>query len=201
MVLINTLFEQFKATSFMEWLAFLFGVAQVILAWKNNVSNFYFGAFSVMLYVYLFYQNGLFAEALLNVYYLVVSVGGIFMWRKNVSHIEPIIRVCDKKFQLQSLLLFLLTFLILFIVLKQFTKSTVPLADALVSALAWTGAYLLIHRKLENWLWLTASNILAIPLQWYKGMPLTALLTLIYLIVGIIGYFDWKRTLRLNHRD
>lgn len=201
MVLINTLFEQFKATSFMEWLAFLFGVAQVILAWKNKVSNFYFGAFSVMLYVYLFFQNGLFAEALLNVYYLVVSVGGIVMWQKKASHLEPTIGVCDKKFQLQSFLLFVLTFLVLFTVLKQFTNSTVPLADALVSALAWTGAYLLVHRKLENWLWLTASNILAIPLQWYKGMPLTALLTLIYLIVGIIGYFDWKRKLRLNHHD
>lgn len=184
--------HQFFSTPPLEWIAFFFGVAQVVLAWKNKVANFYVGAISVMLYTYLFYENGLYAEALLNAYYLAISLGGIFMWQKRKSHQVLAIRSCTRKNHLHSFLLFVSTFLLLLLVLIQFTNSTVPIADALVSSLAWTGAYLLAQRKLENWLWLTASNIIAIPLLVYKGMPLTALLTVIYLVLGVLGYFNWK---------
>lgn len=184
--------HQFFSTPPLEWIAFFFGVAQVVLAWKNKVANFYVGAISVMLYTYLFYENGLYAEALLNAYYLAISLGGIFIWQKSKQQQVLAIRSCTRKNHLHSFLLFVSTFLLLLLVLIHFTNSTVPIADALVSALAWTGAYLLVQRKLENWLWLTASNILAIPLQVYKGMPLTALLTVIYLVLGVLGYFNWK---------
>jgi len=78
-------------------------------------------------------------------------------------------------------------------VLKQFTQSTVPVADAFVSASAWAGTWLMIHRRLENWIILNISNLFAIPLQWYKGMELTALLTVIYFIIALRGYWQWRK--------
>jgi nicotinamide mononucleotide transporter len=60
--------QQLKATTIIEWLAFLFGVAQVILALKNKAINFYAGILSVCLYIYVFYTYGLYAESILNLY-------------------------------------------------------------------------------------------------------------------------------------
>ncbi|MBU3677655.1 MAG: nicotinamide mononucleotide transporter, partial [Chitinophagaceae bacterium] len=101
---------------------------------------------------------------------------------------------CSKQETKYSFVGALFVVFFLYGVLAKFTHSNIPFLDALVSGVAWVGAYLLVQRKIENWLWLTASNMLAIPLQLYKAMPLTATLTIIYLILGIGGFLDWKKT-------
>jgi nicotinamide mononucleotide transporter len=69
----------------------------------------------------------------------------------------------------------------------------VPAFDAFVSATAWAGMWLLAKRKLENWILLNISNAVAIPLLFYKGLSLYALLTVFLFVIAIQGYFKWKR--------
>lgn len=174
-------------------MAFSFGVIQVVLAWRNVYWNFYAGIISVILYSYVFYLFGLYAESALNIYYLIVSLWGLVIWKKKEGLI--ITRSSGKDWQL-ALSIFVLAFLFLYTILKYKTNSNVPAWDALVSSLAWSGSWLLSYRKLENWLVLNASNILAVPLLFYKGLPLTAILTVIYIIVAIMGYLDWRKELK-----
>lgn len=196
--LLKQVVSQFELTSFVEWFAFLFGVAQVVLALRNQVLNFYAGIISVSLYIYVFYYSGLYAESLLNSYYLIVSIAGIFLWQKKEgTETLPISRANNKDW-LQAMVLFIILFFCIFIILRNFTNSTVPLADALVSSSAWVGTWLMIHRKLENWVVLNVSNLIAIPLLIYKGLHLTAILTIIYVVIAIMGYYRWKKTILLN---
>ncbi len=188
---------QFQNTSLTEWLAFLFGVAQVVLAMKNKMLNFYAGIISVSLYIYLFYISGLYAESLLNIYYLIVSVTGIILWRKKENEQFLMITKTSSQEWMKAITLFLSLFFILYFILKTYTTSNVPYADALVTSLAWAGTWLMIHRKLENWLVLNLSNLIAIPLLIYKGLELTALLTVIYFIIALLGYFRWKKEMTL----
>jgi len=182
--------QQLKATTIIEWLAFLFGVAQVILALKNKAINFYAGILSVCLYIYVFYTYGLYAESILNLYYLFVSVAGIFLWRqKNQASIT----FTTSREWIITLLIVILSWAVLFLILKNFTPSTVPFLDAFVTAAAWAGTWLLIKRKVENWIILNLSNIVAIPLQIYKDLELTSLLTCIYVVVAIVGYIEWRK--------
>ncbi|HQW47475.1 MAG TPA: nicotinamide mononucleotide transporter, partial [Chitinophagaceae bacterium] len=58
--------------------------------------------------------------------------------------------------------------------------------------------WLMIQRKLEHWLVLNLSNTFAIPLLIYKELELTALLTLIYFVIAILGYYKWKQTMKLK---
>lgn len=190
---VDILYQQFIATGIIEWLAFGLGVAQVVLAWQNQRANFYAGILSVSLYTYVFAYSGLYAESALNAYYAIISVWGILQWQQKKNESPKPITYCSKIEIRQSLLGGTLAIIILYSILHQFTNSNVPFLDALVSGLAWVGAYLLVQRKIENWLWLTASNLLAIPLQLYKGMPLTATLTIIYLVLGLLGYHRWKQ--------
>ncbi len=84
----------------------------------------------------------------------------------------------------------------LWLVLKNYTDSTVPVLDSLVTAIAFAGTWLLVKHKIENWIVLNISNLIAIPLQWYKGLELTALLTCIYFIVALLGYYRWNKMLK-----
>ena len=86
--------------------------------------------------------------------------------------------------------------LVLYLLLKNFTPSNVPVWDALVSSTAWAGMWLLARRKIENWILLNISNLFAIPLLFYKQLPLFALLTLFLFIIAFFGYFDWRRIYR-----
>lgn len=188
--LLEHIISQFLATTLVEWIAFAFGLLQVILAWKNKTSNFYAGILSVSMYSYVFYRYHLFAESILNVYYFLASVAGIFWWNKQQQ--TSISRTTAIEWK-KSVAIALFAFFVLLIVLTTFTDSTVPYADAAVTAIAWTGTWLLLKRKLENWLVLNLSNLIAVPLQLYKGLVLTSVLTLVYIIIGMVGYYSWKK--------
>jgi len=77
-----------------------------------------------------------------------------------------------------------------------FTPSTVPAWDAWESSTAWAGTWLLARRRVENWILLNASNAFAIPLLFYKELPLFAMLTIFLFVIACIGYFDWIKIAR-----
>ena len=86
-------------------------------------------------------------------------------------------------------------------VLSNLTDSNVPFWDALVSANAWAGMWLLARRKIENWILLNISNAFAVPLLFYKHLPLSALLTIFLFTIAVLGYFKWKRIVQQGGGD
>jgi nicotinamide mononucleotide transporter len=173
-----------------EWIAFITGVLQVILAYANRRLNFYAGIISVSLYMIVFYNAGLYAESLLNLYYVFISIAGLILWQQQ--HIRDISHTTKAEIK-KAFLLTLFLWITLVVVLRQFTQSDIPMADALVTAIAWTGSWLLLKRKVENWLVLNLSNLIAVPLHIYKGLELTAILTCIYIFIAMKGYFEWRK--------
>jgi len=162
----------------------------VVLALKNQTTNFYAGIVSVSLYIYVFYSFGLYAESILNIYYLIVSIMGIFLWQQEIR--ASITRTTSAEWFIAAMIA-CVSWGILFFILKTFTSSNVPFLDAFVTATAWAGTWLLIRRKTEHWLVLNISNMVAIPLQFYKGLELTSLLTCIYFVIAVKGYFEWRK--------
>ena len=192
----NLLLQQLSQTSRIEWLAVGFGVAEVLFARSNKVALYPAGIAATLLSLYLFIIYGLYAEALLNAYYIMMSIYGWWHWvKKKNSPPVPITFTNNKEWRI---VLFIVAggFVILYITLKNFTPSTVPLCDAFVSATAWAGMWLLAKRKVENWILLNISNAVAIPLLIYKHLPLYAALTIFLFIVAVQGYFRWKKLLK-----
>ncbi len=170
-----------------------FGIAEVLLARANNILLYPAGIISVVISSWIFYTAGLYAESLLNAYYLIMSVYGWAIWVKRGGE-EPVkIAAANRLDWIITVAISLIGFALLSFVLNQWTDSKVPLWDAWVSATAWAGMWLLTRRKIENWLLLNLSNAFAIPLLLYKGLPLYALLTIVLFVVAIQGYFHWKR--------
>jgi len=193
---IHLFLQQVAQTSWIEWLAVGFSVAEVLLARANKVALYPAGIIATLLSVYLFIISGLYAESLLNGYYIVMSIYGWWYWVKKKDKPPVPITFTDKKEWGTVAAIVAGGFIVLYLTLENFTPSTVPFCDAFVSATAWAGMWLLAKRKVENWILLNISNAVAIPLLFYKHLPLYAALTIFLFVVAVQGYFQWKKLVK-----
>ena len=180
----------------LTWLQFLgttFGVAQVLLARKNNIHNYLFGIVSVLISIWVLYESRLYADILLHLYYLVMSIYGWFYWKFGKGKEAAPISWSSKTEYLKAISIVTGCFALMAWWLKFHTNSDVPLWDAAVSAFAWAGMWLMAKRKMENWIYLNISNIIAIPLLLYKDLYIYAGLTVFFFVVGTSGFFKWKK--------
>jgi len=183
--------EQIKETGLMQWLAVALGVAEVLFAIYDNIWLYPTGIAGTIIAIYLLLTVQLYADSALNVYYLVMSIYGWIHWRRKKQGPEVIISWSGKNEWLISLSIAIGGWLILYLLLKNFTPSNVPVWDALVSSTAWAGMWLLARRKIENWIFLNVSNLFAIPLLFYKQLPLFAALTLFLFVIAFSGLYKW----------
>ncbi|RBQ06176.1 nicotinamide riboside transporter PnuC [Pedobacter miscanthi] len=190
--------EQITHTSIIEWFAVGFGVAEVLLAKKNSIWLYPTGIVSILLSMFLLLNVKLYAETLLSIYYLVMSVYGWVIWKKRKLDGENQVSWSNNIELTIAVLISIIGFGALYLVLRHYTDSDVPLFDAFVSATAWAGMWLLAKRKIENWIFLNISNIVAIPLLFHKKLPLMACLTTFLFTVAIFGFFDWKKIINKN---
>lgn len=188
--------QQVKDTKPVEWVAAGTGVLEVLLARANKVWLYPAGIISTGLYIYILTDYKLYAEALLSLYYMVMSVYGWLHWSRPGNEPSLPVSHANRREWLITVSICLAGGAVLYAVLHRFTDSTVPLWDAWVASTGWAGMWLLARRKAENWLVLNVSNIFGIPLLLHKHLPLTALLTLILFVVAIFGYIEWKKIIR-----
>jgi nicotinamide mononucleotide transporter len=167
---------------------------------KNNVLVYPTGIVGVLLaaWVYFFLvKPPLYADAWLNIYYFVLSVYGWYNWaKKKEDAYQYPISWCTKR-QLQwGIGFFLFFWIVIYAALHYFTKSNTPMLDSLVSASAVTAMWWMAKRKIENWLAWIFSNIVAIPLNFYKELYLFTLMYVLFLLLAWMGYREWQKLYR-----
>jgi nicotinamide mononucleotide transporter len=180
--------ENAKETRWQEWVSTITQIASVWYARKNNVLVYPTGIIGVLLaaYVYFFLIHPpLYADASLNIYYNWVQ-------KKDGSHYTYPISWCTKKELTFGIGFFLFFWAVIYLVLVKFTNSNTPLLDSLVSASAITAMWWMAKRKIENWHAWIFSNIIAIPLNFYKGLMLFTLMYVLFLLMAWWGYKEWK---------
>ncbi len=191
--------EILQQTTLPEWFGVFFSVFQVLLARKNNSNNYLFGIAGVSLTLYVMMTSKLYAEFTLNLYYLIMSIYGWLYWKFGKRKSETVISETTKQEKLITAGIVIGTFGLFWVFLTRFTDSDVPVWDSLVSAFAWAGMWLMARRKIENWILLNISNLIAIPLLIHKDLYLYAVLTAFLFIVAISGYLEWRKI--INKRE
>ena len=194
----ETITAQFALIDPLQWAVLILGVSEVLLARANNIWLYPAGIASTSLAIVGLFRAALYAECLLHLYYIIMSVYGWWYWsRTRVKQAPPVTFTSEKEW-LMTLSIVFGGWAALYVILISFTQSDVPAWDAWVSSTAWAGMWLLARRKVENWLLLNLSNAFAIPLLFMKGLPLFAVLTIILFLVACKGYFDWRKIARKN---
>jgi nicotinamide mononucleotide transporter len=182
------------ATTWLEFVAVVFGIASVMLSRIEHIWVYPTGIINTTIYIYLCFLGGLYAEAGVNFYYTVMSIVGWVLWSQKKEGGETLhISKSDAKEWRNALVFFAACWLVLYLVLKSFTDSTVPLADGFASAAAYTAMWLMARKKLENWVWWGITNVASIPLYFIKGYVFTSFQYVVFLVLSVLGYLEWHR--------
>jgi nicotinamide mononucleotide transporter len=202
---IHEIYRQFiddiQKTSWLEGIAVVTGIGSVAFSRLENILVFPVGIISTVIFSYLYITHGLYADASVNFYYTVMSIIGWFMWtRKKNGNITLSITKSTGIDWRNALLFFAVCWIVLFIVLKKFTDSTVPQADAFTSAAAFTGMWLMNKKKLENWTWWIITDLASIPLNFYKHLVFTSFQYIVFLILATMGYITWRKKIQHGSR-
>ena len=196
--IVNTFLANIKETRWPEWASTLAQLASVWYARLNNVWVYPTGIVGVLLaaYVYLFMAHPpLYADSILNIYYFIMSVYGWYNWvqKKDESHLTYPISWCSKKELFIGIGFFLASWAGIYILLFEITNSNTPILDSLVSSSAITAMWWMAKRKIENWIAWIFSNLVAIPLNFYKGFMLFTLMYVVFLALAWMGFTIWKK--------
>lgn len=185
----------------LEAIAFVFGIASVIYAKRANILVYPVGIVATIITVYLLYKAAYLGDMMMNFYYSVMSIYGWWNWarKKDNKPIVPISRTNNKEKGI-GIVFFLVTMLVTYLVYKayDYDLQIVNYIDILTSGIFFTAMWYMANKKIENWtLWIIA-DIITVPLYAYRGLGMLSIQYLIFTILAIQGYNQWKK--RLNKK-
>ena len=202
--MIHTLLQQLINTPWYEYLAVFTGILSVWYSKQENILVYPVGLISTFIYIYLCIAGRLFGEASVNIYYTVMSMTGWYLWltkNKKTNDTLHISFSTKKELQFQFLFFISLYIVLYYIlkVLKQYFVGAIPTPDALATASAYTGMYLMVRKKVECWYWWMVTNIVSIPLFYYKGYIVTSIYYIILLLLAVYGLQGWRQKAIVKH--
>jgi nicotinamide mononucleotide transporter pnuC len=142
-----------------------------------------------------------------------MSIYGWVLWAKNAQNNVITISVTTRRdWQICALLgLFSLSFVTIVYYLKPYIKNDFSMqgislgfhnflpteyVDVFTTAIFLVGMWLMAKRKIENWIFWILGDLISVPLYFKKGMLFTSFQYLLFTIIAIMGYIEWKKHLR-----
>lgn len=183
-----------------NWIELLGSVLSIIylyLSIKQKASLWIFGFLCSALYVVVFFQSKFYADMSLQFYYLGVSVFGWISWKagKPENREELPVKRTTPLSGVIILLIALILYFVYYFILTGYTDSPLPKADSFTTALSIVATWMLARKMIEHWwLWIIVDSVSA-GLYFYRALYPTAILFVIYTIMAIIGYLQWKKSL------
>jgi nicotinamide mononucleotide transporter len=187
----------FRQFSPWELVAAGLGLLNVGLLVRRSVWNYPFGLAMVTVYFFVFREQRLYSDMLLQIFFFVVQLYGWWQWaRAKQAAGEVKVDLLGNRDRLICIVATVAISLALGFVMARYTNAASPYIDASIAGMSITAQLLLAWRKLENWVLWIVTDIVAIGLYLSKGLQPTAILYGIFLILCVIGLVDWWRKLR-----
>jgi nicotinamide mononucleotide transporter len=209
----------------LEVLAAVFGVLSVFYARNENILVFPTGIISTAIYVYLLSQWNLYGDLIINVYYTLMSVYGWYQWQKVVGsdNVHISISRTSTGDKLKAFGIFLFTSVFVITVYRHYNvmpnqlnfsesfhyaiehlssgklsdfRAATPFLDTFTTGVFFAAMWLMANKKIENWTLWIAGNIVSIPLYFVKGYGFTGIQYSIFLVLAVLGYFEWRRLIK-----
>ena len=181
--------------SALEVIAAAFGVISVYLSTRQNIWSWPTAIVNVALYTVVFFQGRLYGQMGLQPIYLALSVYGWYQWlHGGEQHTELQVSRASPRLLGALAALNLVLWLALAAVLRQ-TEAALPWLDALLTTTSLVAQWMMTKKLLENWLVWVAVDVVYIGMFIFKQLYVTSLLYLVFLVLSIMGYRQWKATL------
>ena len=192
----DVFYQNILNSTWLEAVAVLFGLLSVWFAKKENLLVYPTGIISVLIYVYICFFAGLYADMGINFFFFIMSVYGWYKWTRKdqADHFIPISKNTFGQHVL-SIVGAIAFFFVLQFVLKNYTDSTVPNWDSATTSIFIIGMWLMALKKIENWIFWIIGDVISIPLYFHKGLVLTSFQFTVFLVIAILGYLEWRKKL------
>lgn len=189
--LYNSILQEGVNLSILEIVAVLNSLLYVYLASKTNRNCFIFGGISSAIYVYICITYQLYFDTFLNLFYILMSIIGFNAWDRPKSE-QPITNLDKRKFFWLSIL-GVIAVIASGSIVASLTTASLPYIDAFTTIFALIGTVMVIKKYLENWIVWIVVDAVSIGLYFYKELYFTSLLFLLFTIIAVKGYFEWKK--------
>ena len=184
-----------------EIVAVVFGVLSVWYAHKENIWVFPLGIINVLIYIYICISARLYANAGINVVYFLTNVYGWYNWSRS-NDLEGTLQITRNR--KNQNVLWLLSAIVLYVAIvwilrtahqtdTAYLNSILPWIDALNTSFFLCATVLMTMKKIENWWFWIAGNIISIPVYFSQGLYFTSLQYAIFLVIAILGLREWNK--------
>jgi nicotinamide mononucleotide transporter len=186
------LLQAWQAMSGWEVVAVILALGYLLLAVKERIECWYLAFASTAVYIFLFWDVNLLMESALQIYYLAMAVYGWWQWRRQGDLQQQLI---IHTWALRQHLLALLSIALLTGIsgywLSANTSAALPYLDSFTTWGAVVTTYMVTRKVLENWLYWIVVDGVSIFVYIDRGLYLTAVLFVLYVVIVVIGFRQW----------
>lgn len=206
MVLLQAIVYCFAPDSFIGMVCGISGVICVVLTAKGKISSYLFNFIQMVTYMVICWDAKLLFEFGEQVFYFIVCIFGVFLWKKNMKkNDDGTEQVIAKKFKpwhwVTTIIVTIVSTLVLGYFGDNILGSTLSYLDAFTVALAVIAQLLMVWRYREQWaIWIlidVSSLVMFIILgQWSMVAMYVA-----WTINAFYGWANWTKLNKVNQMN
>ena len=185
-----------EAMTTLEIIAVVLALVYVVLAAREHIACWPAALGSSLIYLYLLLQADLYLESGLQIFYALMAVVGWWAWTHTPAsqdaETRPVTMMTGRE-HLLSLLMGASFTLGMGYYFSTYTEAAMPYWDAFTTGFALLTTYWVTMKKLENWLYWVVIDAVSIYLYFSRELYLSGVLFLVYTIIAVVGYFQWRR--------
>ena len=188
----------YSPTGQLEVAAVAFTGACVWLAVKNSVWTWPVGIIGTAFYLILFYEWRLYADAGLQVFYIVIGAVGLWAWLRRrrlaeLSQTPEATRIGRGHLALVLTGVAVGTLLVRAYLIE--VGGAAPFWDAFLTSGSIAAQYMLIRKYIENWYLWAVLDLAYVALFASREIYLTSALYLVFLAMVLRAAFEWRALL------
>jgi nicotinamide mononucleotide transporter len=179
--------------SWAELFGFVTGGACVALTVRRSVVNFPVGIANATLFLVLFFAARLWADAGLQLVYIVLGFAGWWQWLYGNTGRTPLrVRTLTQRQSLLCVLAVGAGTAVLYPILDR-AHDAAPLLDAITTSFSLVAQTLLNGKWIQSWYFWIAADSIYVPLYISRGLNLTAIVYVLFLALCVAGLRAWSR--------
>jgi nicotinamide mononucleotide transporter len=182
----------------LEFIAFVFGILSVWFARKENIWVYPTGLIATVITTYLLFVTGYLGDMIINGYFSIMSIYGWYQWTRKINNKNyHFISRTNNNEKIIGFILFLVTIFVVFGIYNFFNYEIKEdnYIDIFASGIFFTAMWFMALKKIENWTLWILGDLLVVPLYAYRGLGMLSLQYLIFTIIAVLAYLEWKKTL------
>ncbi len=201
------LFSQYSSYSpsfiYLELFAVIMNITSVVYAKRNNILVYPTGLIGTGIFVFILLNFSLLGDTIINAYFFSMSIYGWYFWsrKKDEVFINQVSTI--NRNEIKYLFILAISSLIfIYFVYDYFDKwnNWTAYVDNITTAIFFVAMWLMARRKIESWIFWIIGDLITVPLYFYKGLTISSIQYIIFLILAVLGYISWKKILDKNQQ-